>query len=94
MAENITEPRGEPPEETKPADWLTGKGEAALRIVFDILSDPETKTSERLAAAKLIAEYDIGRPLQKQEPAGEEAPARVPALEESLRIIRELLADG
>lgn len=79
----------------KKPEWLKGKGEQALKVVYDILQDPQTKTADKLAAAKMIAEYDLGKPVQKQENTNVNLNAEPSvSLEESLRIIKELTADG
>lgn len=86
---------GNPGGRPKKPEWLKGKGEEALKAVYGILIDPKTKTSDKLLAAKMIVEYDLGKPIQKQENTNLNVNAEPTAsLEESLKIIKELTSDG
>lgn len=51
----------------KKADWVNGKGVEALQVAYQIMIDKEENTSNRLTAAKMIAEYDLGKPRQSVE---------------------------
>ncbi len=53
-------PGGRP---TKP-EWLKGKGEEALRFAYSIMNDIECKAELRMQAARMLAEYDLGKPAQ------------------------------
>jgi len=48
----------------KKPEWLKGKGEEALRKAYDIMTDENTKPDLALQAAKLLIEYDLGKPVQ------------------------------
>ena len=48
----------------KPA-WLNGKGIEALQYAYDVMLDTEQKTDLRLQAARMLAEYDLGKPRQQ-----------------------------
>ena len=45
-------------------DWLKGKGEEALHIVYEIMNDDTAPAPIRLQAAKMLAEFDLGKPHQ------------------------------
>ena len=51
----------------KKADWINGKGEEALRTAYEIMLDPKQPAAVRLTAAKMIVEYDLGKPRQAVE---------------------------
>ena len=53
-------PGGRP---TKP-EWLKGKGVEALQKAYDIMTDESTKPELVLQAARMLAEYDLGKPAQ------------------------------
>lgn len=46
-------------------DWLKGKGIEALQYAYSVLLDKGEKTDLRLQAAKMLAEYDLGKPRQQ-----------------------------
>lgn len=46
-------------------DWLKGKGIEALQFAYSVMHDGEQKTDLRLQAAKMLAEYDLGKPKQQ-----------------------------
>ena len=48
----------------KKPDWLRGKGEEALRKAYEIMTDEKTRPDLALQAAKILIEYDIGKPIQ------------------------------
>ena len=48
----------------KKPEWLKGKGEEALRKAYDIMTDEKTRPDLALQAAKLLIEYDLGKPVQ------------------------------
>ena len=54
-------PAGKKP---KPA-WLKGKGEDALKVCYQIMQNEEEKSTDRLAAARIIIEHDLGKPAQQ-----------------------------
>lgn len=79
----------------KKPEWIKGKGEEALKVIYGIMTDEETKVADRITAAKLIAEYDLGKPQQRVEQTNVNLDATpTQSLSESLRIIRELTGDG
>lgn len=79
----------------KKPEWLNGKGEEALKKLWEIGTNEETKDSDRIACLIKIAEYDLGKPKQQVESTNVNINAeQTVSLEESLRIIRELTADG
>ncbi len=45
-------------------DWLRGKGEEALMVVYEIMNDNTAPAQLRLQAAKMLAEFDLGKPHQ------------------------------
>lgn len=45
-------------------DWLRGKGEEALMVVYEIMNDDTAPAQLRLQAAKILAEFDLGKPHQ------------------------------
>lgn len=51
----------------KKADWINGKGEEALVFAYEVMRDDNENTSLRLQAAKMLAEYDLGKPRQAVE---------------------------
>ena len=70
--------RGRPP---KP-EWLKGKGEEALKKAYEIMTDADTKPELALQAAKLLIEYDLGKPIQALDINAEvDAEAKVSVLE-------------
>lgn len=48
----------------KKPEWLKGKGEEALRKAYEIMTSEDTRPDLALQAAKLLIEYDIGKPVQ------------------------------
>jgi len=48
----------------KKPDWLRGKGEEALKKAYEIMTDEKTRPDLALQAAKILIEYDIGKPIQ------------------------------
>lgn len=46
-------------------DWLKGKGIEALQFAYRVMQDGEQKTDLRLQAARMLAEYDLGKPRQQ-----------------------------
>lgn len=48
----------------KKPEWLKGKGEEALKKAYEIMTSEDTKPDLALQAAKLLIEYDIGKPVQ------------------------------
>ena len=48
----------------KKPTWLNGKGLEALQAVYEIMIDRHTKPEIVLQAAKLLIEYDLGKPRQ------------------------------
>ena len=55
---------GNPNGRPKKAEWLKGKGEDMLKICYAIAKDEGEKTADRLTAAKIVIEHDIGKPAQ------------------------------
>lgn len=53
-------PGGRPP---KP-EWLKGKGEEALKKAYEIMNSKGVRPELQLQAARMIAEYDLGKPQQ------------------------------
>ena len=51
---------GRPP---KP-DWIKGKGVEALQKAYAIMTDEKTRPELQLQAARMIVEYDLGKPQQ------------------------------
>lgn len=45
-------------------DWLKGKGEEALMVIYEIMNDDTAPAQLRLQAAKMLAEFDLGKPHQ------------------------------
>ena len=45
-------------------DWLAGKGLEALKVAYKIMNDEEARPELRLQAAKMLVEYDLGKPRQ------------------------------
>lgn len=87
---NCANPGGRP----KKPDWIKGKGEEALKVVYDIMIDERAPIPNRLAAAKIIIEQDLGKPRQQVENTNfnyESEPMM--SLEESLKYLRELMND-
>lgn len=86
---------GNPAGRRKKPEWIKGKGEEALKVIYGIMVDEETKVTDRITAAKLIAEYDLGKPQQRVEQTNVNVDAGpTQSLSESLRIIRELTESG
>ena len=48
----------------KKPEWLKGKGEEALRYAYDVMLDENNKTELRMQAARMLIEYDLGKPAQ------------------------------
>lgn len=48
----------------KKIDWINGKGEEALRFAYEVMQNDAVKIELRLQAAKMITEYDLGKPRQ------------------------------
>ena len=46
-------------------DWLKGKGTEALQFAYTVMQDASNKTDIRLQAARMLAEYDLGKPKQQ-----------------------------
>lgn len=46
-------------------DWIKGKGVEALQFAYSVMRDAEQKTDLRLQAARMLAEYDLGKPRQQ-----------------------------
>lgn len=85
---------GNPGGRPKKPEWVKGKGEEALKVIYAIMTDEETKVTDRITAARLIAEYDLGKPQQRVEQTNVNLDATpTQSLSESLRIIRELTGD-
>ena len=51
----------------KKLDWVNGKGEEALRFAYSVMLDDQAKVELRLQAAKMLVEYDLGKPRQAME---------------------------
>lgn len=51
----------------KKPEWLKGKGEDALKVCYAIMKNEGEKSTDRLAAAKIIIEHDLGKPRQAVE---------------------------
>ena len=45
-------------------DWLKGKGVEALQYAYSVMQDAEQRTDIRMQAARMLAEYDLGKPKQ------------------------------
>ena len=58
------DPRRGPGGRKKKPEWLKGKGEDALKKAYEIMMDPDIKPETVLQAARMIAEYDLGKPQQ------------------------------
>lgn len=48
----------------KKPDWLKGKGEEALKKAYEIMMDDSNKPELVLQAARMLIEYDLGKPAQ------------------------------
>ena len=46
-------------------DWLKGKGIEALQFAYGVMKDSDTRIDVRLQAARMLAEYDLGKPRQQ-----------------------------
>ena len=46
-------------------EWLNGKGIEALQYAYSVLKNDGERTDIRLQAAKMLAEYDLGKPKQQ-----------------------------
>lgn len=46
------------------SEWLKGKGEEALRFAYEIMTSNEVNVAMRMQAAKMLVEYDLGKPRQ------------------------------
>lgn len=46
-------------------DWIKGKGVEALQFAYSVMRDAEQKPDLRLQAARMLAEYDLGKPRQQ-----------------------------
>ena len=46
------------------SDWLKGKGEEALRFAYEVMTSNENNIAMRMQAAKMLVEYDLGKPRQ------------------------------
>lgn len=57
-------PSGNPGGRPKKPEWLKGKGEEALRFAYDVMQNEENKTELRMQAARMLVEYDLGKPQQ------------------------------
>ena len=57
----------------KKREWLRGKGEQALKKAYEIMMNGEVKPELQLQAAKMLAEYDLGKARQTPETAAAEA---------------------
>lgn len=44
--------------------WIKGKGEEALKIVYEIMNDTTAPLPIRLQACRMLAEFDLGKPHQ------------------------------
>ena len=66
----------------KKPDWLKGKGEEALRFAYEVMMNEDNKTDLRMQAARMLVEYDIGKPAQKLDVTAEvDASAQVSMIE-------------
>lgn len=62
--------------------WLNGKGEDALRYAYHVMQDEEANATLRLQAARMLAEYDLGKPAQALDISADvDADARVSVIE-------------
>ena len=48
----------------KKPEWLKGKGEEALKKAYEIMLSDTARPELQLQAARMIAEYDLGKPQQ------------------------------
>ena len=46
-------------------DWLKGKGIEALQFAYKVMNNTGEKSELRLQAARMLAEYDLGKPKQQ-----------------------------
>ena len=44
--------------------WLKGKGEEALRFAYEVMTSSDNNIAMRMQAAKMLVEYDLGKPRQ------------------------------
>ena len=66
----------------KKPDWLKGKGEEALRFAYEVMLDEHSKTELRMQAARMLVEYDLGKPQQSVDVTADiEADAKVSMIE-------------
>ena len=61
----------------KKLDWVNGKGEEALRFAYEVMQDANVKIELRLQAAKMITEYDLGKPRQAVDLDAKNVPPQV-----------------
>jgi len=67
---------------TPKPEWLKGKGEEALRFAYEVMQDDKQKVDLRMQAARMLVEYDIGKPAQKLDVTAEvDANAQVSMIE-------------
>ena len=48
-------------------EWLNGKGEEALRYAYSVMNNEDVRPELRLQAARMLVEYDLGKPQQAVE---------------------------
>lgn len=75
-------------------DWLKGRGLEALMFARDVMMNEEEPTSTRLAAAKMIVEYDLGKPRQAVEAVVTQKDSGGLSLAEKLAFIQQLQSTG
>ena len=70
--------RGKSPGRPPKPDWIKGKGEEALKKAYEIMNRDGMHPTLVLQAAKMIAEYDLGKPKQSVDVTADiEADAKV-----------------
>ena len=62
------------------SEWIRGKGDQALMKAYEIMMNGDVKPELQLQAAKMLAEYDLGKARQAPE-AVSKADGKTDALE-------------
>lgn len=66
----------------KKPEWLKGKGEEALRYAYDVMQDENNRTELRMQAARMLVEYDLGKPQQSVDLSADiDATAKISTIE-------------
>lgn len=70
----------------KKPEWLKGKSEDALKVCYEIMQNEDEKSTDRLAAARIIIEHDLGKPAQQLQVEAEIGEETRKALEERMTL--------